>query len=103
MKQLAWLGSSLQDVKAFPSKAKADIGYQLYKVQMGLEPSDWKPMSSVGRGVREIRVHTGIEYRVLYIAKFKEVIYILHAFDKKTRKTTKEDIELGRKRLVEIL
>lgn len=70
---------------------------------MGFEPSDWKPMPSVGGGVKEIRVHTGIEYRVLYVTKFQETVFVLHAFDKKTRKTPKGDIELARKRFGELM
>jgi phage-related protein len=68
-----------------------------------LEPSDWKPMSSVGVGVQEIRVRTGPEHRVFYIAKFEEGIYVLHAFEKKTRKTPKADLDLAKSRLRELL
>jgi len=99
MKSVLWLGSSLNDVRAFPSEAKREVGYQLSKVQEGLEPSDWKAMPSVGSGVREIRVHTGNEYRVIYVAKFHEAIYVLHAFGKKTAKTAQPDLALARQRL----
>lgn len=67
-------------------------------MQQGLEPLDWKPMPRVGPGVREIRVHTALEHRVLYVARFAEGVYILHAFEKRTRKTTLRDVELGRQR-----
>ncbi|HEX8044042.1 type II toxin-antitoxin system RelE/ParE family toxin [Candidatus Deferrimicrobium sp.] len=63
-----------------------------------MEPPDWKPMPSVGAGVTEIRIHTGVEHRVFYIAKFREAIYVLHAFEKRTGKTAKKDIELARRR-----
>jgi len=72
-------------------------------VQSGLEPSDWKPMSSVGSGVQEIRVHTGQEHRVFSVAKFEEGVYVLHAFEKKTRKTPKADLVVARSRLRELL
>jgi phage-related protein len=70
----------------------------LRRVQQGLEPNDWKPMPTVGPGVQEIRIHTGLEYRVFYVAKFAEGVYVLHAFEKRTRKTPKRDLELGRDR-----
>jgi phage-related protein len=75
---------------------KQEIGYNLDKVQRGQEPSDWKPMSSVGRGVKEIRIHEENEYRVLYVAKFEESIYVLHTFVKKTQQTLKRDIDLAK-------
>lgn len=99
MKSVIWLGSSLSDVQSFPPEAKREVGYQLSKVQEGLEPSDWKAMPSVGPGVREIRVHTGSEYRVIYVAKFHEAVYVLHAFGKKTSKTAQPDLALARQRL----
>ncbi|MGH7260183.1 MAG: type II toxin-antitoxin system RelE/ParE family toxin [Nitrospiraceae bacterium] len=99
MKAVIWLGSSLGDVRSFPLEAKREIGYQLSKVQGGLEPSDWKAMPSIGPGVREIRVHAGDEYRVIYVAKFQEAVYVLHAFGKKTSKTAQPDLALARQRL----
>jgi phage-related protein len=98
-KPLYWLGSSVEDVRAFPKEARRAAGHQLDLVQHGLEPRDWKPMPTVGAGVCEIRVHAGTEYRVLYIAKLAEGVYVLHAFEKRTRKTRQVDIDLARKRL----
>jgi phage-related protein len=89
--------------RLFPQPARRRVGYELYIVQSGLEPSDWKPMSSVGAGVQEIRVHTGREHRVFYVAKFEEGTYVLHAFEKKTRKTPMADLELARSRMRELL
>ena len=104
MKRLEFLGDSLEQLREFPETARKEAGVQLHKVQQGIEPSDWKPMTSVGQGVREIRIRdeAGI-FRVLYIAKIEDVVYVLHAFQKKTQKTRKEDIELAarRYRLVE--
>src|SRR6266498_3607908 len=95
---VVWLGSPLADLRAFPDDARRDAGYQLRRVQSGLMPSDWKALSSVGPGVYEIRVHTGVEHRVFYVAKFSEAIYVLHAFEKKTRQTRSEDIDVARRR-----
>lgn len=76
--------------------------YQLGFVQLGFEPEDWKPMSTIGPGVREIRIHVDGEFRVIYIAKFEEAIYVLHAFQKKTQKTSKKDIDIAKTRLREL-
>lgn len=86
-------------LRGFPREARRDAGHQLGLVQHGLEPRDWKAMPSVGAGVYEIRVHGGTEYRVFYIAKFAEGVYVLHAFEKRTRRTRPADIDLARKRL----
>src|SRR5689334_21585366 len=102
-KALFWLGSSRSDIGNFPDDARRRAGFELYLVRCGMEPSDWKPMPSVGAGVQEIRIHTGREHRVFYVAKFEESIYILHAFEKMTRKTPKADLELVRARLQELL
>lgn len=97
-KALLWLGSSRHDLQAFPPDARRIAGFQLRQIQQGLEPADWKPMSTIGSGVREIRVHTALEHRVCYIAKFAEAIYVLHAFEKRTRKTSQRDLDLARQR-----
>lgn len=97
-KPLFWLGSSRNDLKAFPPDARRVAGFQLRRVQQGLEPNDWKPMPTVGPGVREIRIHTGLEHRVFYVAKFTEGVYVVHAFEKRTRKTPKQDLKLARDR-----
>ena len=97
MKDVRFLGSSLDDIKNFPAGARREAGFELSNVQSGLQPSDWKPMSTVGSGAGEIRIkdEAGI-YRVVYVAKFEEAVYVLHAFEKKTRKTSKADIALAR-------
>lgn len=102
-KPLAWLGASLEDVRAFPEDARRAAGYQLGRVQQGLLPTDWKPMTTVGPGVIEIRVHTRVEHRVFYVAKFEEAVYVLHAFEKRTRQAAPPNIELARKRLADLL
>ena len=97
-KPLVWLGSSRNDLKRFPHDARRVAGFQLRRVQQGLEPNDWKPITTVGVGVKEIRVHTDLEHRVLYVAKFNEGIYVLDAFEKRTRNTNKRDTDLARER-----
>jgi putative addiction module killer protein len=98
-KAIVWLGSSLRDLRAFPALARRLAGFQLRRVQQGLDPDDWKPMQTVGPGVREIRIHVGGAYRVFYVATRAEAIYVLHAFEKKTQKTSAQDLRLGRDRL----
>jgi phage-related protein len=102
-KPLSWLGSSLDDLRAFPADARRDAGYQLGRVQLGLLPTDWKPMTTVGPGVVEIRVHTRLEHRVFYVAKFEEAVYVLHAFEKRTRKTPQSEIALAQRRLADLI
>ena len=93
-----WLGDSLVAIRTFPATARSRIGRQIARVQDGFEPGNWKPMPSVGLGVREIRVRAERAYRVIYVAKFVEGIYVLHAFDKKAQRTPRTDIELARAR-----
>lgn len=102
-KPLAFVGSSREDLRSFPADARRRAGFELDQVQRGLLPTAWKPMTSIGSGVMEIRIHTGVEHRVFYVAKFEEAVYVLHAFQKKGQKTSKRDMELGRARLSEIL
>ena len=104
MKAVIWLGSSKADLKAFPATVVDDMGHQLFLVQCGFEPDDWKPMTAVGNGVKEIRVKdiAGI-FRTVYLASRPEAIYVLHCFQKKTRKTAQHDIDLARKRLKNML
>lgn len=98
MKPLEFLGTSQDDLRDFPAEARRAVGFELHFVQQGLQPSDWKPMPQVGPGAMEIRIHVLGEWRVLYVAKYADAVYVLHAFQKKTQKTRQEDIELARKR-----
>lgn len=102
MKSLSFVGSSLDDLQNFPAEVRRQVGFELYAVQRGFEPSDWKAMSTIGPGVREIRIRVLGEWRVLYVAKFADAIYVLHAFQKKTQQTRQEDIELARRRYQQI-
>jgi len=98
-KPLIWLGDSRDAIRGFPDAARQIAGFQLWRVQRGLEPNDGKPMPGVGPGVQEIRIHTGAEHRVFYIAKFAEAVHVVHAFEKRTRRTSREDLDLARHRL----
>ncbi|HEX5721006.1 MAG TPA: type II toxin-antitoxin system RelE/ParE family toxin [Thermoanaerobaculia bacterium] len=103
MKALFWLGSSLQDVRAFPGDARRIAGHELHLVQQGLEPDDWKALPSVGPGVYELRIRTRLEHRVFYVAKFAEGIYVLHAFEKKTQQLPGKDVDLARERYKDVV
>jgi len=104
MKPLEFRGTSLDDLRAFAPEARHLAGYQLDRVQRGLEPTDFKPMPAVGAGVYEIRVREAAgAYRVMYVAKFDEAVYVLHAFQKKTQKTARADIELATHRYRDLL
>jgi phage-related protein len=97
-KPICWLGDSRDRLRHFSEAARRDACHQLNSVHAGRLAKDWKPMPLVGPGVIEIRVHVESEYRVFYLAKFEEAVYVLHAFVKKTQKSSSLDIELGRKR-----
>jgi phage-related protein len=100
MKPVVFLGGSLRRVREFPEDARRTVGHELRDVQFGETPSDWKPMPSVGPGVREIRVREASgAFRVIYVAHLEAAIYVLHAFQKKTQKTLQRDIDLARERL----
>ena len=98
-KPIEFLGDSLRSLREFPDDAKRAAGYQLDRVQHGLQPDDFKPMPAIGKGVEEIRVRddTGA-YRVIYTARLADAIYVLHAFQKKTQATSKRDIDLAKQR-----
>lgn len=99
MKPVRFLGDSLKRLRAFPDDARQDAGYQLECVQRGEQPEDFKPMPSIGPGVEELRVWDSAgTYRVIYTARLANAVYVLHAFQKKTRQTAKADIELTRER-----
>lgn len=104
LKLISFVGTALNDLRGFPDDARREAGFQLDKVQHNLEPDDWKPMKTIGAGVNEIRVREEPgAFRVIYVAKFSEAIYVLHCFQKKTQKTSKQDIALATKRYKEVL
>ena len=95
-KELRWVGSSFADLLSFPKGARKQAGFQLAQVQAGLEPTDWKPFDEVGPGTREIRIRDaqGI-FRVMYVAKFEEAVFVLHCFQKRTPITSKSDKDIA--------
>jgi len=99
MKPVIWMGGSREDLRGLPDSAQDAAGFELYRVQCGFDPSDWKPMTAVGAGVREVRVRdeAGI-FRLIYLATRPEGVYVLHCFQKKTQRTSRSDLELAKKR-----
>ena len=104
MKPVIFLGDSLDRIREFGAMARREAGYQIDKVQSGREPADWKPLKTVGAGAREIRIRdaTGA-YRVVYVANIANAVYVLHAFNKKTRATAARDLELAAKRYAQLI
>lgn len=103
MKPLVFLGDALEQLRGFPEAARRQAGVQLHKIQLGLDPADWKPMATVGPGVREIRIRDDAgAFRVMYVAKIGDAVYVLHAFQKKTQQTAKRDLDLAASRLRQI-
>jgi phage-related protein len=104
MKPVEFRGDSLDCLREFPPDARHEAGFQLDRVQRGLEPFDWKPMPVVGPGVREIRVREDSgAFRVLYVTKVADAVYVLHCFQKKTQATAKRDLDLASKRYRELM
>lgn len=103
MRPVRFLGDSLKCIRDFPDDARHDAGYQLDKVQRGSQPDDFKPMPSIGQGVEEIRVSDPSgAYRVIYLARLADAVYVLHAFQKKTQATSKNDLAIARQRLAKL-
>jgi phage-related protein len=102
-KPICWIGRAKEELLGFPDDARRRAGFELWSIQNGEAPSDFKPMQSVGKGVEEIRIRLDDAYRIFYVARFKEAIYVLHAFQKKTQKTAPSDIQLGQQRYKQML
>jgi phage-related protein len=102
-KPVTFLGDSLKELRGFPDDARQDAGYQIDKIQRGEQPDDCKPLPAVGLGVEELRVWADAgTFRVVYLARRREAVYVLHAFQKKTRRTAQRDLDLARKRYAEL-
>lgn len=103
IKPIEFISDSLDELRNFPIAARREAGFQPDKVQKGMEPDDWKSMKTIGTGVNEIRIKdTAGTYRIIYIAKFAEAIFVLHCFKKKTEKTAKSNIDLAKSRYKEL-
>ncbi len=96
IKRVEWVRGSRRALQDFPDEARNIAGNQLWMVQLGRQPDDWKPMKDVGVGAFEIRIHKPHEHRVICVAKFPEAVYVLHCFEKKTRKTSQQDLNIAR-------
>ena len=103
MKRIQWLGTSLNTVRSFPENVRKLVGQELRFVQTGSMPTDFKPMTTVGAGAYEIRVRQGNQYRVIYVAKFAESVYVLHSFIKTSSKTSKLDLEMAKAQYATLL
>lgn len=102
MKPITFLGDSLACLRDFPDDVRSEAGFQLNEIQLGNDPADWKPMKTIGAGVRELRVRDARgAFRVIYLATVADRVLVLHAFQKKAQATPKRDIDLAAKRLRE--
>jgi phage-related protein len=103
MKPVVFVVDSLARLREFPDEARHDAGYQIDKLQRGQKPDDFKPMPAIGKGVEELRVWDDAgTWRVIYLTRLADAVYILHAFQKKTRTTAKRDIDIARQRLAQL-
>jgi phage-related protein len=103
-KPIEFRGRSLDDLRAFPVAVRREAGHQLDQIQNGQDADDWKPMNAVGQGVKEIRIRDAAgAFRVIYVAKFADAVFVLHCFQKKTEKTSKVDLDLATKRYRDLL
>jgi phage-related protein len=103
MRPVRFLGDSLKCLRDFPEDARNDAGYQLDKVQRGEQPDDFKPLATVGKGVEEIRItEDSGAYRVIFVARLAEAVYVLHAFQKKSQATPKKDIDTAKRRFAQL-
>lgn len=104
MKPVSFLGDSLDELRSFPDGARRNAGFQIDRLQRGLDPDDWKPMKVIGPGVREIRIREASgAYRLIYIATLEDAVYVLHAFRKKTQATSKRDLDLASARFRDLM
>lgn len=104
LKPVEFLGDSLDQLRGFPLAVRRDAGFQLDKVEHGLEPDDWKPMSAIGSGVKEIRIRDiSGAFRVIYLAKLEDAVYVLHCFQKKTQETSQQDMDIAKQRFKDLM
>lgn len=99
LRPIVWVGSAFDDLLSFPEAIRKDAGFQLHRLQAGLEAADWKPMTEIGKGVAEVRLQNGSgAFRIIYLARFEEAVYVLHCFVKKTQQTSKHDKRIAQAR-----
>jgi phage-related protein len=102
-KVVQFLGTSRRDLSEFPDNAKAEAGHQIWRVQIGLDPNNWKPFPTVGKGVREIKIRQEGQFRIFYLMQLEETVYVIHAFQKKSAKTAKADVDLAKTRYKQLM
>ena len=103
VRPIHFLGDSLKCLRDFPEDARHDAGYRLDRVQRGLQPDDFKSLVAVGKGVEEIRIRDdGGAYRVIYVARRADAVYVLHVFQKKSQATPKRDIDTAKRRFAQL-
>ncbi|HMH67159.1 MAG TPA: type II toxin-antitoxin system RelE/ParE family toxin [Pinirhizobacter sp.] len=103
-KHVCFMGSALDDLRTFPESARRQAGHQIDRLQNGLQPNDFKPMPTIGRGVEEIRVKDDSgAYRIIYIARLAHAVYVLHCFKKKSQKTSRPDLDLAASRYRDVI
>lgn len=106
-KPVEWIGRSRAELLSFPRQAVHEAGFNLGRVQAGKDPEDWKTMESIGPGACEIRVRSAdggsVQHRVVYVARFPEAVYVLHAFEKKTQATSQHNLDVARARYAQML
>ena len=102
MQTLVFIGTSRDDIRDFPADVRREMGRQLLRIQFGVDPENWKPMKTVGKGVREVRINVSGQFRAFYVTNIGNAVYVLHAFQKKGQKTSSKDIALGRQRFRQI-
>jgi phage-related protein len=104
IKSVEFLADTLDSLRAFPVSARREAGYQIDRVQHGWNPDDWKPMKTIGPGVREIRIRDEQgAFRIIYVAKLAQIVYVLHAFQKKRQKTSRQEVDLAKRRFNELV
>jgi phage-related protein len=98
--KVAWEGDSLDVVRAFPPAVRQEMGLDIRRLQQGLMPHDSRPMQSIGKGVFELRQRDANGwYRLIYLARVADTLYMLHAFTKKSAKTSRNDLAVAANRL----
>lgn len=103
MRKVIFEGDTLTVIRELPDDARHRAGYEIDRIQRDIEPTNWKPFTSIGQGVCEIRIQMGRQFRVIYIAKFDDRVHVLHVFEKKSQKTRQSDIAIAKRRLKEVI
>jgi len=97
---IAWEGDSREVLQSFPDGVKQNLGFELWLLQQGERPRDYRPLQSIGSGVFELRDQDERRwYRVVYLSRLDDVIHVLHCFEKKSREMPRREFETAKRRL----